>query len=397
MRQENLFSSLVLMFLICLFAGACSRRPEPEDEIQALRRKHTEYRNSLRLFHQEFPARATLPEGGFYLFGMGPRIKMVYQHGVLKEAFSGKAIRKWDVVSDEIIPSEYTVLLETSDGRTVVISENETGIRIKEGDSRVTVSKGRVSLPDFQGKRYAPVLRVLHQEMLVNIFNGCPLPNYFVYKKAWYRDGAMVCMCLEKTGNLHLVKDWILGLSEPYDRNNAGNEEPDNLGQALYMISLVSDTTHPLAAKILAEIPEIRVGNFIDGITDGSLHPVYATKWLKFGLKNLGLADPYEIPRIEDSYSSLFWMDYRRDGLEDTSGSRPDLLYPYLGWARAHFIGDKGGGIVGNLEYPLTWETQASQADYQGMSPVSESYVAAKTAAPHTWHSAEIFLYLLDF
>jgi hypothetical protein len=39
----------------------------------------------------------------------------------------------------------------------------------------------------------------------------------------------MMCMRLERTGNLGLVKDWILTLREPFDCNNAGVCEPDNL------------------------------------------------------------------------------------------------------------------------------------------------------------------------
>ena len=44
----------------------------------------------------------------------------------------------------------------------------------------------------------------------------------------------------------------------------------------------------------------------------------------------------------------------------------------------------------------MTWEIQASQARYSGMAEVDPVFVEQKTSVPHTWHAAEVFLYLLD-
>lgn len=91
-----------------------------------------------------------------------------------------------------------------------------------------------------------------------------------------------------------MIHDWILALREVYDRNNAGEEEADNLGQALYFISLVSDKSHPLAGKVLAELPRWEAAEggakHIKGRSDFAAHPVYQTKWLKFGLRPPHLA-----------------------------------------------------------------------------------------------------------
>jgi hypothetical protein len=121
--------------------------------------------------------------------------------------------------------------------------------------------------------------------------------------------------------------------------------------------------------------------------------PVYQTKWLKFGLRALGLADPYQIPMIPDNYSSLFWWDYKDKHVDKQTGHSD--RYPYLGWARDHFSGGESSPI-GNRNYPLTWETQASQADYPKLNIIDPVYVQQRTSAPHTWHAAEVFLYLLD-
>jgi len=345
-----------------------------------------------------------LPKVPFFLFGMGGRRKVLYKQGALLDPTTGQVIRQWDVRGERIEPAEYAVHLETTAGQRVSIVEDEDACRIETKGRHDVLSRGHVNLPTFAGHRYAEVLRVLHQEMLVNIVRGAPLPNLIVYDKPWYRDAAMVCMCLEKTGNLHLVGDWILGLREPFDRNNAGTCEPDNLGQALYLISLVADGSrphraggHPLVKVILDEVEKFRTGDHIVGSTDSGQHPVYQTKWLKFGLRALGLPDPFRIPPVFDPYSALFWRDFRE---QHVPGPRFKQMsrerYPYLAWAEDHFYGDPPGLIGGGLPYPLTWEAFASEAKYERMAGVSEEYVNLKLAAPHTWHAAEMFLRLLE-
>ena len=208
----------------------------------------------------------------------------------------------------------------------------------------------------------------------------------------------MMAMALKATGNLDVIREWILGLRDPYDRNNGGESEADNLGQALYLISLVSDRSHPLVAGILAEVRRLEVvqggAKFIQGRSDFAEHPVYQTKWLKFGLRGVGLADDYTIPPQPDSYSALFWWDYR-DAHVRGNDSRDRGNYPYLGWACDHFHGEKGSPIS-TRDYPLTWEQKASQAKYPGMDVIDPIFAEHRIAAPHTWHAAEVLLYLLE-
>jgi len=201
---------------------------------------------------------------------------------------------------------------------------------------------------------------------------------------------------LQKTDNLHLIKPWILKLNEPFDHNNAGNREPDNLGQVLYLISLTADSSHPLVDKVLRTIPQFQKGKHLVGSTDFSEHPVYQTKWLKFGLRALGLEDPYEIPAVFDSYSALFWMDFKTAHVQGPAFSKKAMTnYPYLAWAQAHFhFGPPPMSL--QEQYPLTWEAHASQANYAGMRLVSKEYTDRKICVPHSWHAAEMFLFLLD-
>lgn len=145
------------------------------------------------------------------------------------------------------------------------------------------------------------------------------------------------------------------------------------------------------------EIPRFEVkqdGNtYIKGRSDFADHPVYQTKWLKYGLRALGLPDPYTIPKVADGYSALFWMDYKDTYVrgKDNDDRGP---YPYLGWACDHFHGVRKSPL-GNRDYPLTWEQNASEADYAPLEIIDPVYVAKKLSAPHTWHAAEAFLYLL--
>ena len=346
--------------------------------------------NRLRHAHSHASLRA-LPPVSFFLFGMGPRRKLFYHAGVLRDALSGEVLRAWKVSQEIILPAEYRVALRISGGEEVQLWEDEDGIWLEEGGRPRRLDGGRVVLPHFEGHPYAPILRVLHQEILVNILDGLPLPNFFVYRRPWLRDGAMMAMVLRQTGNLDLIRAWILRLREPYDRNNAGETEADNLGQALYLVSLVSGVSHPLVASVLAELPRFEVDDFILGRSDFADHPVYQTKWAKFGLASLGLPDPYRVPLVPDSYSTLFWWDYRDRHVPGKRFSGSD--YPYLNWAEAHFHGEADAPL-GNLDYPLTWEANASQARYAALAsllPAHAAEIAGRSA--HLARRRDVFVF----
>jgi hypothetical protein len=342
------------------------------------------------------PASKTLPARDFYLFGMGARRKLVYAGGALRDACSGQPVLSWEVAGEEIRPQDYEVRLTTRAGGAVRLYEDESALWVEEDGRKRALSSAPVALPDFAGHAHAETLRVLHADILTNITPAGPVPCLFVYCRPWYRDAAMMAMVLERTGNLGLIREWILALRSPYDRNNAGNAEPDNLGQLLYLVSLAADQRHPLVGAVLREAERRREGSHLAGLTDGGAKPVYQTKWLKFGLRKLGLEDRWEIPRVADPYSQLFWWDYtdRHVATEPFSARQRDL-YPYLGWAADHFHKVEPAGPFGDRAYPLTWEQEASEANYAGMRPVSEEYERLHLSAPHTWHAAEMFLYLL--
>jgi hypothetical protein len=105
------------------------------------------------------------------------------------------------------------------------------------------------------------------------------------------------------------------------------------------------------------------------------------------------LHDIYSIPRRPDNFSSHSWWDYRSEPIEGNAW-RSDK-YPYIGWARDYFYHNIKG-LISDRVYPLTWETNASQAEYENMCIFHPEFVNGKIAAPRRWQTAELFLYLLD-
>ena len=117
----------------------------------------------------------------------------------LFNALTGKIIRQWEITEEKILPYEYTVRLKTSGGKKIIIKEDEKVVRIQDGAKRLTLTEGAINLPKFEGHRQAKLLQILLHEILINIVATKPVPNFMVYSKPWYRDAAMVAMCLEKT------------------------------------------------------------------------------------------------------------------------------------------------------------------------------------------------------
>lgn len=389
--------SLILSLLIfCPLTMKAQTNHVENNSLQKYRQQLHDLRNEFRAFD--------MPDVRFFLFGMGNRTKIIYKEGKLINALTGKIIKEWKFKSELIIPNEYLVLIETPKNEIIQIVETEKGVFIKEGlkETLIDGTATPIKLPTFEGCKYSEVLKVLNNEILVNIVDGKPLPNFFVYKAPWRRDGAMMAMCLNKTGNIDLIKNWVLSLTDPYDHNNNGETEADNLGETLYLLSFFTDKNNQCVKRVLAEIPKYEVkdnnGTYIKGRSDFHEAPAYQTKWLKFGLHSLGIDDPYTVPQVQDNYSSLFWMDYKDTYMKGTSDAYDEWkndFFPYIGWAADRFHGLKRAPLS-NRDYPLTWEIQAGMADYGGMAIISDQFVTGKTSTPHTWHAAEIFLYLID-
>jgi len=333
----------------------------------------------------------------FFIFGQGNRRKFLYKQGTLTDLSSGELLLQVDTAGETIDAGNYTVTLQNKSGERIIIFEDETGIHLDRNGHPETLSKNPVRSPTFTGHPYGRLLRILHHEILINIVDGQPLPNFLVYDKPWYRDAAMMAMVLEKTGNAFLLHDWIRDLDNPFDRNNAGHEEPDNLGQLLFLISLIDNAaSHPLIPRILEEAKMVTHNGHLTGLTDSGQHPVYQRKWMKLGLQRLGLQDDYQVPDVVDGYAGLCWWDKADIYLPEAGHLANNQHYPYLTWAEAHFLNAPPPLHLAGSSFPLTWEARASQADYQGMRCINPIYSTNRICMPHTWHAAEMFLYLIE-
>ena len=81
---------LTLIFTAIYFTGNAQIFTQAKAE-KALQN----YRDNLAILRKEHTTGRTLPSVNFFFFGMGDRLKMVYKDGVLYNAKTGKALRRW--------------------------------------------------------------------------------------------------------------------------------------------------------------------------------------------------------------------------------------------------------------------------------------------------------------
>jgi hypothetical protein len=381
---------LIVLSLFCLKANAQNFTKLQAEKSLKL------YRDNLALLRQDHPNGRNLPDVKFFFFGMGDRPKMCYKDGSLINLETKKAARRWKVKEAIIVPSEYLVHLELENGKAVDIQETNTGLYIFENQMQVILAETKLNLPDFSEKKFGSILRVLHHEVLINIQDGMPFPNFLAFEKPWYRDAASMGMVMKTTGNTNLLTNWIVNLNEPFDRNNQGRAEVDNLGQVLFLVSLVSDVKHPIVEKVIEAREPFERENYIVGRTDGEQHPVYQTKWLKFGLKSLGLKDKYIVPSEPDSYSSIFWWDFKKDNVQGLRfDEAANLKNPYLAWAEDDFYNEKRA-LVSLRDYPLTWSSDNEFAKFENLNLIDPSFGEQKLTPTHGRHAAEMFMTLFN-
>lgn len=340
------------------------------------------------------------------LLGVGPRRKCLYRGGVLRDLRTGQPIEIWDLREDEIRPADLSAVVRTVQGETWHVWEDDQGVWVGDGQSGQAIDATPVSLPNFAGGPHADLLGQLHHELLLNVVDGVPLPNLLAYDQPRFRDAAMACMALARTGHLPLVQDWLASL--PHRLAPLPDDLPaEALGQVLYLLSL-HESRDPGREKLIRTI-ERRAHRLRRDRSPGSGPPgegsaVYQTRWLKFGLRSLGRDDPYEVPDLPDPLGEAFWMD-RSD--EESAGSRASspaeptaaesFQRPALAWARAHALAAEPPMDMLRTETPLTWEVAGQGACFEAMGRVSDVCRRHAIASPDTWHAAEALLYLLDW
>lgn len=337
----------------------------------------------------------------FFFFGMGNRRKMIYRHGTLYDALTREVIKQWDSQAELIIPSEYRVVLLDKQGKLIKITENSEGVFVRSGDSEEMLAgtQERLQLPDFQGKRYQRILKVLHQEILFHIHKGVPKPNIITYRYGggWYRDGMLATMALEKTNNTLLLEPWVNSLTDIYDYQRAPDlKEIDNPGELLYILGAVKNSRKDLVDAILAEVKDKAKNGQLSGSCDGIYQTYYPTALMIHGAKRSNVTFPVKLtlPDTNDAYGKLtWWLDDRRFAAQSAEASK---MYPYLDWASNHYSPGSASYIL-NETYPLTYELAETGSDRAESQRWYNTYYANKrTSVSHIWHASEMFLFLYD-
>ena len=363
--------------------------------------KLEEYKNEYFDFIHTYSPKTTnkLNISVYYYLGFGPRRKLMYKPGLLMDIDSREVLYEFEEKESMIIPNIYTVIIETKDNKFIKIYEDQDGVHynVDGKDKIVDGTSNKIELYSFSEQKYSNMKAVLYGEILYNIKDSKIYPNIVVYNKPWYRDAAITSMVLRQTNNTDLIIDWINNLDELFDNNN-GMEEPDNLGELLYLLSIQKDKNTNLIDRIESKAEEIANSNpngyYIYGKTDFTDQHLYQNLWYKFGIESVGRDYHFDIEKIkEDDYSKgAWWSDYQTSVIYNDNSN---YEYPYLSYAIRH--NEKKGNIIINRElYPLSWEVNASHANYDIYSGLDFYMKDSRISPLHTWSASELLLFIMD-
>jgi len=333
-----------------------------------------------------------------YYFGLANRKKLIYTNNKLINVETKEVIKEFDVKEQFIIPNIYTVIIETNNNDYIKIYEDSDGIHYIENKKEELLDDNKINLYDFSNQKYQNIKKELYGELLFNIKNETIYPNILVYDKPWYRDAALTCMVLKQTNNTDLIDEWVNNITEIYDMQNANIKEPDNLGELLYIISTQENRNEELIDRIEEEAKSIAESNkdgyFLYGQTDFKEQYLYQNLWYKLGIESVGRNFNFNLSIIpEDEYSKMaWWSNYQPKGNNITLVSED---YPYLSYATYHKL--KNGKIPINKDiYPLSWEKNASQANYNNYNDIDTIMTMESISQIHAWSTSELLLLLLD-
>ena len=372
----------------------------------------------------------------FFSFGMGDRKKMIYKKGKLIDLKTKQVIRSFDYTHEMIIPNMYTVLLLDQAGRITRIYEDETGVHIEKGrmakiwedwnnynqweDDRlnnretklveniasetITTSKNKINLPNFEDSKVGRVLKVLHQEVLVNIDHGKPRTTLMARtnESGLYREGMVAAMVLEKTNNTWLFEDWMKQISSIYDCRNKLEknevkciESADNPGQLLYLLGAITNSRQDLTNKIKAEVRQKAFNGEFVGEVDGEKMGYYPTALLINGARKnkIDLGYDFNLGKA-DKYLGLTW--WLNDYKEAKHGNIVDPMHPAKEWASVHQEpGHYGLTTILDETYPLTFDGELTKAEAEEQKLINEHYSHEKgPKLSSIWHASEMFLML---
>lgn len=372
----------------------------------------------------------------FFSFGMGDRKKLIYKKGKLIDLQTKQTVRSFDFTHEIIIPNMYTVLLLDQAGKITRIYEDETGVHIEKGrmariwedwnnynqweDDRlnnretklvenittetISTSKNKINLPNFEESKVGRILKVLHQEILVNINQGKPRTTLMVKtnESGLYREGMMAAMVLEETNNTWLFENWMKQIGSIYDCHNKLEkneskcvESADNPGQLLYLLGAITNNRQDLINKIRTEVKQKAIDGEFTGKVDEEEMGYYPTALLiNGGRKNrIELGYDFNLGK-PDKYLGLTW--WLNDYKEAKHGNIVDPMHPAKEWASVHQEPDHYGlTTILDEAYPLTFDGELTEAEAEEQKLINEHYSHEKgPRLSSIWHASEMFLML---
>lgn len=372
----------------------------------------------------------------FFSFGMGDRKKLIYKKGKLIDLQTKQTVRSFDFTHEMIIPNMYTVLLLDQAGKITRIYEDETGVHIEKGrmariwedwnnynqweDDRlnnretklvenittetISTSKNKINLPNFEESKVGRILKVLHQEILVNINQEKPRTTLMAKtnESGLYREGMMAAMVLEETKNTWLFENWMKQIGSIYDcRNKLEKNEPkcvesaDNPGQLLYLLGAITNNRQDLINKIRTEVKQKAIDGEFTGKVDEEEMGYYPTALLiNGGRKNrIELGYDFNLGK-PDKYLGLTW--WLNDYKEAKHGNIVDPMHPAKEWASVHQEpGHYGLTTILDEAYPLTFDGELTEAEAEEQKLINEHYSHEKgPRLSSIWHASEMFLML---
>ena len=372
----------------------------------------------------------------FFSFGMGDRKTLIYKKGKLIDLQTKQTVRSFDFTHEMIIPNMYTVLLLDQAGKITRIYEDETGVHIEKGrmariwedwnnynqweDDRlnnretklvenittetISTSKNKINLPNFEESKVGRILKVLHQEILVNINQGKPRTTLMAKtnESGLYREGMMAAMVLEETKNTWLFENWMKQIGSIYDCRNKleknetkCTESADNPGQLLYLLGVITNSRQDLTNKIKAEVRQKAVDGEFVGEVDGEKMGYYPTALLINGARKNKIDLGYDFNLGKpDKYLGLTW--WLNDYKEAKHGNIVDPMHPAKEWASVHQEpGHYGLTTILDEAYPLTFDGELTEAEAEEQKLINEHYSHEKgPRLSSIWHASEMFLML---
>ena len=353
---------------------------------------------------ENVPVSVEVMYGDAFSFGLENRRKLIFQDGLLTDLKTGDVVFDGRGMSAKVEHENYRVVLSGSNGAVTTISEDENGVYL---NGRLIEGTGTpLDMPDFRSYRYPTIMKTLYHEIMFQIIDGVPYarlrdigPAEWGRPVVFYRDAAMVGLFLDSIGRVDAIEGWIRAIGSMYDINR-GVAEPDNLGQVLYLQSLLpeGERNQALIGQIVEEARRIsdEEGNLL-GTTDGARTSAYQNGWLLFGLDRLGMSEEAgwfngcsDID--ENGYKELLWFTLSGDNAEgaqfekawERDGVNEECMvdndrYPYLTVAKNHYNLLAGGvvepPVISSILYPLSW---------------------GDDTRPHIWHAVELYMYFSD-